>query len=717
MTRKGRLIFLGLSLIVLLVIGYLATGSFGFALQQFWFTAGLFLLILLSLVDQPHFSKDANIFANGVTAWVSLLLVAEGSRNTIWWTFLAWSSYLIISSYFLMWVRSRELKREGPAIQFISRLNRQIGRPEALFSSLFLWGSFLQFKSPSPGLNALLLFWAVFMIINLPAVSQALEELLTRKRRTSVSAIGVILRLISPRIAEARLSSDLPLNIVGKSLQISKDRIIVGEAVVIDDRFVAGQRIGRLAIVTMEDRWSVVSNESPSSIDLTLLNTSADEPAEIPISVTDVGSEIGKLVFHVHPDLNLQSGEVVWTELNNTTKAFYQIVSGQVFQVNVPEGNCVQSIRVLAGQLGIWDAKQCRFETVTWVPPAGELVHRADVGSAGDHEIPVGHVVVGRVPNSDFPIHINIQEIVTHNSALIGVTGSGKSYLAFHLIEAMAANNIKVMILDMSRQHYLFLTPLNPTPLKTPGDVAGWLGGESLIGIHQYATASASYPFVTSQFVEEAFKELSKTTLKPGENEPARLCVVFEEAHSIIPEWNQVAMEGDKGHVNKTARIILQGRKFGMGSLIVTQRTANVTKTILNQCNTIFALQSFDQTGLDFLKNYMGDEYSHAISTLPTRRAILVGKASSSARPIIMEIDDFSKRWRPAKSEAKAEPAEASTTQTTSEVRRSEGDVNHTTGATMDDKDEEGAQLNAQVALDSELEGRTSEMESYPDQE
>jgi len=82
-----------------------------------------------------------------------------------------------------------------------------------------------------------------------------------------------------------------------------------------------------------------------------------------------------------------------------------------------------------------------------------------------------------------------------------------------------------------------------------------------------------------------------------------------------------------------------------MGALVISQRTANVTKTILNQCNTIFALQSFDQTGLDFLKNYMGEEYSHAISTLPERHAVLVGKASSSSRPLIVKIEDMGTRW------------------------------------------------------------------------
>jgi DNA helicase HerA-like ATPase len=113
----------------------------------------------------------------------------------------------------------------------------------------------------------------------------------------------------------------------------------------------------------------------------------------------------------------------------------------------------------------------------------------------------------------------------------------------------------------------------------------------------------------------------------------------------LIPEWNQVAQQSDTHQVNRSARVILQGRKFGLGALVISQRTANVTKTILNQCNTIFALRSFDQTGLDFLRNYMGEEYSQAISTLPDRTAILVGKASSSVRPIIFRVSDFAVRW------------------------------------------------------------------------
>lgn len=72
---------MGLSLLVLLIVGWVIEGSFDFLLNDFWFAAGFLLLITLSLVDQPHFSKDSNIFVNAITAGMSLLLVPDSERN------------------------------------------------------------------------------------------------------------------------------------------------------------------------------------------------------------------------------------------------------------------------------------------------------------------------------------------------------------------------------------------------------------------------------------------------------------------------------------------------------------------------------------------------------------------------------------------------------------------------------------------------------------
>ena len=646
MRTRTRLVFLSVAFSALLLVGRIATGTFGFLITDFWFTAGLFLLLLLSLVDQPYFSRDASIFVNGATAWISLLLVPTSQRGGLWWGFFVWATYLIIASYFLMWLRSRALSEEPKMVQLVARVNRQIGRPEAIFSALFLWGSIRQFGVASPKLQPLFLFWAVFMIFNLPAISKALDDILSPKLKTAQFSIGTISTITSPRMAEVLLSPKIQGNLVGRSVLVrSQKGSRLAEGIVIDDRIVAGRRIGRVSLTNFGDKWASIGTPGAAGAIVDLVEyKEANKTAQL-VGVVDVGTNIGTLVVHTHPEKEFQEGEILTVKLNNDKSAYYQIVSASVCEDQLPESNTVQTVKISAGQLGIWRPDTCRFEPVAWVAPAGRVVYRIESTSGASDEVPSGHLVVGYIPNSAFPVHVDIENLVTHNTATIGVTGSGKSYLAFHLIEAIVKSGIKVMILDITREHDLYLRHLKPTALREVSDVQKWFDSDSKLGIHQYAIDEKGYPTVTAEFVTAAFKEVSKAKLKRGENLPARLCIVLEEAHSLIPEWNQVAVKDDIQQVNCTARLLLQGRKFGMGAMIITQRTANVTKTILNQCNTIFAFQSFDQTGLDFLRNYMGEEYSQTISTLPPRHAILVGKASSSARPVIFNIPDFEDRW------------------------------------------------------------------------
>ena len=154
MNKRTRLIFLGLSLLLLIGVGRFVTNDFDFLLNDFWFTSGFLLLILLSLIDQPHFSKDSSIFINAVTAGISLLLISEENRNWVFWLFLGISLYLAISSYVLIWLRNNPLPQENKWIQFFSRVNREIGKPQTLFSAFFLWGALNQFGLGSDGFNA-----------------------------------------------------------------------------------------------------------------------------------------------------------------------------------------------------------------------------------------------------------------------------------------------------------------------------------------------------------------------------------------------------------------------------------------------------------------------------------------------------------------------------------------------------------------------------------
>ena len=209
MSKRYRLSLMVLSLITLIGVGAHFTGGFHFVVNDFWFTSGLLLLILLSLVDQPFFSKDCNIFVNAVTAALSLLLVPSSERAAIYWVFLSTIVYLIISSYVLMWLRSRELHQENRVIQFFTRINRDLGKPETIFSAFFLWGAVRQYGLDSGQFNALLWFWVVFMILNIPSIATTIDSIFDSQiRHDAEQAIGKIFGVQSKNTFLVKLSAE-----------------------------------------------------------------------------------------------------------------------------------------------------------------------------------------------------------------------------------------------------------------------------------------------------------------------------------------------------------------------------------------------------------------------------------------------------------------------------------------------------------------------------
>jgi DNA helicase HerA-like ATPase len=139
----------------------------------------------------------------------------------------------------------------------------------------------------------------------------------------------------------------------------------------------------------------------------------------------------------------------------------------------------------------------------------------------------------------------------------------------------------------------------------------------------------------TQMFLEGVF-------IYAKQNPGNKYCIVLEEAHTIIPESSFLGDLGDygsnKGLVSKMGQIALQGRKYGVGFIVIAQRTANVSKTVLTQCNTVICFQAFDETSFTFLGNYVGKDMVQALPNLKQYHAIIAGKAVKSNMPMIVDL-------------------------------------------------------------------------------
>ncbi len=103
------------------------------------------------------------------------------------------------------------------------------------------------------------------------------------------------------------------------------------------------------------------------------------------------------------------------------------------------------------------------------------------------------------------------------------------------------------------------------------------------------------------------------------------LLVVMEEAHAYL------VREGTSNASLLAKKIVKEGRKYGIGAMIVSQRPSEVDETILSQCGTFIALRLSNAGDRNQVMGTVPDSLSGLMEMLPllrTGEAIITGEAA-----------------------------------------------------------------------------------------
>lgn len=120
------------------------------------------------------------------------------------------------------------------------------------------------------------------------------------------------------------------------------------------------------------------------------------------------------------------------------------------------------------------------------------------------------------------------------------------------------------------------------------------------------------------------------------------LLIVMEEAHIYLND----DMSGMASRV--VQRIVKEGRKYGVGAMIVSQRPSEIDTTILSQCGTFFALRLTNSTDRGKITSAISDNLDGLTGMLPilrTGEAIILGE--SVKLPMRTTIEAPPKNRRP----------------------------------------------------------------------
>ena len=292
-------------------------------------------------------------------------------------------------------------------------------------------------------------------------------------------------------------------------------------------------------------------------------------------------SDISHLRFEVTRGVALEEGHLVAAHPQSAAPVLFQLTNGVLHEEPGLESGERTFVVGEAQQLGTWDEGTQGFVSYPWVVPENAPIFRHSSDARFQRTIRPDHVDIGTVPSSGYPVNISVTDLVLYHSAILGVTGSGKSFLAYHLIESCAKSGIKVLCLDLTGDHKRYVT--GALRIKTAADITPFLEQTAVeIGIIEFTEGGAKHPITSTKEISEQALSWCKATRKDDEirDPKPKVLLVLEEAHSLVPEWNSNPVRSLQDTVNVTAQTVLQARKYGLGFMVISQRTANVTKSI-----------------------------------------------------------------------------------------------------------------------------------------
>ncbi len=688
MAPWARVAILVVTLLAGCGLSYYLTGSVvpTAAADALIFQSTMLFVVLGSAVLEHKFTRPADSVVNALMGMISLVTVYGIAPPSTWWAIFMYCFAVFVLAL------TCSVVSIGPGLtgwrERVARWTYQpsvvFGKARVLYSIVFLFAVFTFYGLQSPRTAVLVLFWGLFMAIWPLGIPQLLSAV--GRHRPLVASIGQVVRLDSPNLLRIQMD---PIEAKNRSSCVIYQGPDGQHAVLpLYSQLREGSTVVTGLIVMPIDQ--PLSSLNPGFVyrmgdGSRLLEADAIRHLGGSDGSTLVGfvieeSSIGSIRFETWREDRCREGLLVWCRVGDR-KVFYQLTEG-LTREEALQGDRHGFQYAVAAQLGALDG-DAGFAKYPWLPAMNTPVFCEGASYGSDAAIPQPEpedFIYGGIPGTGIRVGGPFFDVLDQHTAILGVTGSGKTELAFDLIRHVLTKPAKVICIDLTARYEDRLNTLKPNNLSISSALSTSLGeklfdaetgaygaGQEKKALREFAdqlrgeVSDRLASFLTSEddadrlgiisleeisntkatlFITELYLTCLLRFARDNQGQCPKVLVVVEEAHTVMPEPTTVGL-GDfdsRALVSKISQIALQGRKYGVGLLIVAQRTATVSKSVLTQCNTIIALSCFDETSLGFLANVFGDAHARLIPDLPRLHAIVFGKGVRSDRPVVVEV-------------------------------------------------------------------------------
>lgn len=247
-----------------------------------------------------------------------------------------------------------------------------------------------------------------------------------------------------------------------------------------------------------------------------------------------------------------------------------------------------------------------------------------------------------------FSMHRVIAEINALNEELVQ-SSRGLRQGTFYGQFSRLLMRLKSKVQD-KRYGFLFQAPPSWFKYDTLNALAGRLlgfdpnSGERGIKVIDFSETPSDITPIIVGMVARLIMQI-QFWMEPAHRHPVAL--VCDEAHLYLPVHEDIN-PAQKRSLETFERIAKEGRKYGIGLLVVSQRPSDVSATVLCQCNNIIALRLTNATDLAVVKKLAPDNLEPLMASLPVLdvgEAIMLGDAV--LLPTRIKLDPPSEDNRP----------------------------------------------------------------------
>ncbi|AGH77931.1 DUF87 domain-containing protein [Xanthomonas citri pv. citri] len=207
-------------------------------------------------------------------------------------------------------------------------------------------------------------------------------------------------------------------------------------------------------------------------------------------------------------------------------------------------------------------------------------------------------------------------------------------------------------------------TILSDSRMKTiSGDddgvtLAGWLadyigddrGSNGSVTVIDLSLVPADVVHIVTAVIARMTLEALQRYRKLSKGKTLPTVLVMEEAHTFIRRYNDNAENQNAAAIccQVFEKIAREGRKFGLGLVLSSQRPSELSPTVLSQCNSYLLHRISNDRDQELVHRLVPDNLRgllRDLPSLPSRHAILMGWASEL--PVLVEMNKLPESQRP----------------------------------------------------------------------